>query len=219
MTTTALAASIKRNTFGGNIADMAAAACPGADHEETRVLARARTGDETAFAWLLFRYRPLVLRLAAHVLRGGGASGEAEDAAQEGFIRAFQNLPAFRGGNGNDAANSFRAYLCRITLRVCLDRRRRASWRAEVSADNAFFAATPDAAPSADARLLVEQLLDALSPPLRAALVLRELEGLSYDEVARVLNVPVGTVRSRLSAARAQFRVLWLQAEQETNHV
>ncbi len=217
MTTATLAAA----TRIGRHADTAVApACRSADDEEARVLARARTGDEAAFAWLLSRYRPLVLRLAAHVLRCGGASGEAEDAAQEGFIRAFQNLPAFRGGNGgNDDANSFRAYLCRITLRVCLDRRRRASWRAEVPADDAPPAATPDAADATNARLLVEQLLDALTPPLRAALVLREIEGLSYEEVARVLAVPVGTVRSRLSAARAQFRVLWLRVEQETNHV
>ena len=96
-----------------------------------------------------------------------------------------------------------------------------ARWNAEVPAQAVGdrVAAGPSEAGAAEARLLVEQLLRSLSPPLRAALVLREVEGLSYEEVARVLDVPVGTVRSRLAAARAQFKALWLRVEQETKDV
>ena len=179
------------------------------------MIARARTGDEAAIAHLLARYRPLVLRVAHEVLCH---EGEAEDAAQESFLRALRHLSTFRGDGG---ANSFRAWLCHVTLRVCLDRRRLAHWHAEVPVEAAGerVAAGPSEAGAAEARLLVEQLLRSLSPPLRAALVLREVEGLSYEEVARVLDVPVGTVRSRLSAARAQFKALWLRVEQETKDV
>ena len=69
-----------------------------------------------------------------------------------------------------------------------------------------------------DTRLLVEDLLDRLSPPMRAALVLREIEGLEYEEMARTLGVPVGTVRSRLNTARRQFRALWTAAVREDDH-
>ena len=68
-----------------------------------------------------------------------------------------------------------------------------------------------------DTRLLVAALLDQLTPPMRAALALRELEGLEYDEIAQTLNIPVGTVRSRLSTARAQFRILWIAAQEDTH--
>ena len=70
-----------------------------------------------------------------------------------------------------------------------------------------------------DLRLLVEALLDRLTPRLRAALVLRELEGMEYGEIAGALRIPVGTVRSRLNAARAQFRALWSAAMREAEDV
>ncbi len=70
-----------------------------------------------------------------------------------------------------------------------------------------------------DARLLVESLLERLSPPIRAALALRELEGLDYEEIAKILRVPVGTVRSRLNSAREQFRKLYTKAMKETEDV
>lgn len=70
-----------------------------------------------------------------------------------------------------------------------------------------------------ESRLLVETLLDRLTPPMRAMLVLRELEGLEYEEIAEVLQIPIGRVRWRLHAARAQFQELWRQAAKETDHV
>ena len=68
-------------------------------------------------------------------------------------------------------------------------------------------------------RLAVEQVLNSLTPPMRAALVLREVEGLEYAEIAQVLNIPVGTVRSRLNTAREQFRRRWTAIQEEANHV
>ena len=188
---------------------LAAADClPREEREEATWLRRARAGDEAAFRWLLGRYRSRVVRLAAHILR---REGEAEDVAQEAFLRAFRRLPGFRG------EGRFSAWLFGIAVRLCLDRRRSARWTREVPEDDTLVPIpSPNSAEdSADTRLLVGALLDRLSPPMRAALVLRELEGLDYDEIAATLGVPVGTVRSRLHAARAQFRALWTAALKE----
>ncbi len=70
-----------------------------------------------------------------------------------------------------------------------------------------------------DNHVLVEMLLDRLSPPMRAMLVLRELEGLEYEEIATMLNIPVGRVKWRLHEARSQFRVIWEAAMREVDHV
>ena len=178
------------------------------DREETLWIDRARTGDEAAYRWLLSQYRARVIRLAAHVLR---SHGDAEDVAQEAFVRAFQRLPSFHG------KGRFSAWLFSITVRLCLDRRRSAPFTREVPADAAPDAVSPASAP--DTRLLIDALLDKLTPPMRAALVLREIEGMDYDEIAALLQIPVGTVRSRLHTARAQFRDLWTAVEEENSHV
>lgn len=179
------------------------------DREEVAWIARAKTGDEAAFRWLLARYRPHVMRLAAHVLR---RESEAEDAAQDAFIRAFANIRSFRG------QSRFATWLYRIVVRACLDRRRHARWQAETTELEEERIGAEDAvgpAGEVETRLLVEELLGQLSPPIRAALVLREIEGLDYSEIAQVLAIPVGTVRSRLAAAREQFRALWSEALRE----
>jgi len=137
------------------------------------------------------------------------SADEAEDAAQESFIRAFRGLSSFRGPLG------FYTWLCRITVRTCLDhQRKRRPPRLEVRAPHAG-----DAEDAAVSRLVVQALLDQLSAPVRAALVLREVDGLEYQEIARVVGVPVGTVRSRLHSARARFRELYLDAMQEADRV
>ena len=186
-----------------------AADCPAReDREEALWVARARAGDEAGYRWLLGRYRARAVRLAAHVLR---RDGEAEDVAQEAFLKAFRRLPSFGGGDGR-----FAAWLFRIVVRTCLDRQRSARWGREVAEEDAPAAVHPaHPAEDADTRLLVGALLDRLSPPMRAALVLREMEGLEYDEIAQTLGIPVGTVRSRLHSARAQFRQLWEAADAE----
>ncbi len=174
------------------------------EREEAGWVTRAKAGDEAAYRWLLERYRTRVVRLATHVLR---RDGEAEDVAQEAFLRAFRHLPSFHG------QGRFSAWLFRIVVRLCLDRQRSARWAAETSEQ-----IVPPAASfsdTADTRLLVGMLLDQLSPPMRAALILREMEGLEYDEISHALGIPVGTVRSRLHTARAQFRQLWLSAQED----
>ena len=174
------------------------------DREEAGLVARARTGDEAAIRWLLTRYRERAVRLASAVLR---RSSEAEDVVQEAFIRAFQRIKGLRNDSG------FGRWLFRIVVRLCVDRTRSARWSAE--SGDADLSTACGSSDSPEAVAVVDALLVSLSPPLRAALVLREIEGLDYEEIAVVLSIPVGTVRSRLSAARQQFRRLWLEVDEE----
>jgi len=182
------------------------------DREEARQVARAQSGDEAAIDWLLARYRQRVVRLAAHILR---RPGDAEDAAQEAFVRAFRSLHSFRG------KGRFYTWLYQIVVRVCLDMRRLARWDAEVPIETICETAIgSDAGLGAvDSRILVEALLDRISPPIRATLVLRELEGLDYEEIAQVMQIPVGRVRWRLHAARAEFQKLLAEVMKETENV
>src|SRR5438309_5676465 len=96
------------------------------DREEAAWIRRALEADESAFRWLMDRYRRRAVRLAAHVLR---RPDEAEDVAQEAFIRAFRNLRSFRG------EGRFYTWFYQIVVRVCLDRRRLSRWSAETPAE------------------------------------------------------------------------------------
>lgn len=177
--------------------------------EELRWLDRCARGDEEAVRWVLRRYRTRVIRLAAHVLRN---TRDAEDVAQEAFVKAFRQVGQFRG------QVSFYAWLYRIVVNLCLDRLRRKQATSEVFLDDAeHLVGVTD--PDIDKRVLVQQLLDTLSPPMRATLVLREIEGLDYAEIAEVLQIPMGTVRSRLNTAREQFRRRWTAIVKETQDV
>jgi RNA polymerase sigma-70 factor (ECF subfamily) len=184
----------------------------GEDCEEARQLARARTGDQVAIGWLISRYRLRAVRLATRILR---RPDEAEDVAQEAFIRAFRNLHAFRGDG------RFYTWLYHIIVRICLDRQRIRKWNAEeqIDLDSLRDEAAQLSAENVENQVLVAMLLDRLSPPMRAMLVLRELEGLEYEEIARVLEIPVGRVKWRLHEARAQFRVIWQEVMREVDNV
>ena len=188
----------------------AAGSMESADRQEERsMLDRCALGDERAIRWILSRYRDRVVRLAAHVLHN---SREAEDVAQEAFVKAFRQIAQFRGESG------FYAWLYRIVINLCLDRMRRKCASSETPLDGtmpSLIATTPDI----EKRLAVEQVLNSLTPPMRAALVLREVEGLEYAEIAAVLQIPVGTVRSRLNTAREQFRRRWMALLREADHV
>jgi len=185
---------------------------PAEDREEARQIALAQSGNDSAIDWLLAKYRRRVVRLAAHILR---RPGDAEDAAQEAFIRAFRNLHSYRG------SGRFFTWLYQIVVRVCLDMRRLSRWNAEVGIDMiADTAAGSDTGiTAADSKLLVEALLDRLPPDTRATLVLRELEGLDYDEIGKVMGIPTGRVRWRLHVARAEFRKLVSEVMKETDNV
>jgi len=130
---------------------------------------------------------------------------EAEDAVQEAFLRAMRHFDGFRGGDA-------RAWMLSITRNVCFTQlRRRRSGGDKVEFDEALHSPDEgDSAPEADlasvlAAESVREGLDRLSVEFREVLVLRELEGLSYKEIAQVIGVPIGTVMSRLGRGRKQL--------------
>ena len=171
------------------------------DDVERALLARLRRRDEQAFRELVGRHQAVVRAYAAGLL---GDPHEAEDAAQETFLRAHRRLGAFRG----DAP--LRTWLLRICRNHCLDRLRARPSMTMVSLDEEMPAGAEDATTAGVARIIDRERLVsaivALPEALQQAVVLRELRGLSYEEVAADLDVPVGTVRSRLSAGRALLR-------------
>jgi len=169
--------------------------------EEADLVRRCRSGDEVALRRLIARYRARLVRIAVGLIHD---RTEAEDVAQEAFVKAFRDLSRLR----DDCA--FGGFLYRIIVRLCVDRLRLR--RAELTP---FDAVVEYGRGTLETRLLVRQLLEELPPELKATLVLREMEGLSYDEVASATGVPVGTVRSRLHAARERFRRLWVSAMKE----
>ena len=172
---------------------------------------RARSGDLDAFERLVEKYRARVYRLAYQVLRD---KEEAWDCAQEAFTRAFQSLSAFRG------QSAFYTWLFRITVNVATDRHRSRAARARAfgaetvpEEEWARSAADPDEPPDARAaraeqRRRIMDALDRLPASARTIIMLSDIEGLSYREIADVLNCPIGTVMSRLHNARKRLRAL-----------
>lgn len=152
---------------------------------------------------LIDRHRNRLIRTAANLLRD---RYEAEDIAQEAFLKAFREIGKLR----EDRA--FSGYLYRICVRLCMDRLRLK--RPELVE---FDPGTPAAGNNIENKVVVEKLLAMMPIDLRTTLVLREMEQLSYEEVAEVMHVPVGTVRSRLHSAREKFRNLWIEATREEN--
>ena len=173
------------------------------DHD-TALVARARLGDDDAFRILVERHQDVVARTIIGML---GNRDDADDVGQETFVRFHQALGAFRGDS------SVRTYLVRIAMSCALNalrstRRRELRFvRDDVALEQAV---DPDAtiAPADDGHATqIRTALDALSPDHRAVVVLRLLDERSTRETADILQVPDGTVLSRLSRAVKQLRV------------
>ena len=168
------------------------------------LIARAREGDGRAFDRLMIETQERVVGLAWRML---GSREDARDAAQEVFLRVFRHLGRYRSDH------DFHGWLYRITVNVCRDAARRRR-RAPVSAAPAPERGQP---PEAEEALLGAErwsrLLEALAslpPRERAALLLRDLEGLTSEQVARVLGSRPGTVRGQIASARSRMRRLCL---------
>jgi RNA polymerase sigma-70 factor (ECF subfamily) len=192
-----------------------AQALPPAREEESAdyfgvLVTRACAGDEHAFERIMLATEQRVVSIAWRML---GSREDACDAAQEVYLRVFKYLGRFRAGE------DFRAWLYRITINVCNDfaRKQRARGLTQFSEidstqDRAAFE-TPDPAADPESLALQEQqfaliryALQTLPPKERAALVLRDLEGLSTEEVAQALGSRPVTVRSQVSSARAKIK-------------
>jgi RNA polymerase sigma-70 factor (ECF subfamily) len=175
---------------------------------EQRWIRAAQAGDVDAFNSLVDAYQDMAYTVALRTL---GHAEDAADASQEAFISAYRSIGAFRGG-------SFRAWLIRIVVNACYDLRRYARRRPSASLDGLVEdigeepwvderAQDPEAsALSSETRAAIERALDALPEEQRLAIVLVDMQGLTYEEAAEALDCAVGTVRSRLARGRARAR-------------
>ncbi len=168
---------------------------------DAEILRRARGGEREAIALLFGRSRERVVALCFQILRDRES---AEDAAQEVLLRAFDKMPEFRG------ESEFSTWVYRLALNYCLGQSRKVARRAVLDAGAPDLpAGSPDAVAQIETRLAVERALDQLEETPRLMLILREWHELTYEEIAAVLRVPVGTVKSRLNHARRDFRRFW----------
>jgi RNA polymerase sigma-70 factor (ECF subfamily) len=169
--------------------------------EESRLITQAQQGDREAFSELVCRHRAGVINV---VYRMCGDVSLAEDAAQVAFIRAWQNLPKFQ------PRAAFRCWLYRIALNAARDMLRRE--RPAVAIDDLPLASPADKVEThveqQERTRRVRQAVLSLPEASRAALVLREYEGLSYQEIAEALDISTGTVMSRLNYARCRLAEL-----------
>lgn len=184
--------------------------------EELSFVQELKAGSEQAFALLIAQYSHSVYSLIARSLRD---PADAADVTQDVFVKVFRNISSFQGDS------SLRTWIYRIALREASNQRR---WwsrhkRQELTIDEqqeneegetfalSDLLATADASPFDHAartqlRARVEAGLAAIQPGFREVVILREIEGASYEEIAEILNITVGTVKSRLARGRAALR-------------
>lgn len=174
---------------------------------DQQMVERAQRGDKDAFGLLVLKYQGRLERLLSRIVRN---PSEIEDVAQETFIKAYRALPNFRGDS------AFYTWLYRIGINTAknylISLGRRAPTSTEYDADEAesFEDATGlHDINTPEAQLMTKQIaetvnstIDSLPEELRTAITLREIDGLSYEEIAQVMNCPIGTVRSRIFRAR-----------------
>jgi RNA polymerase sigma factor RpoE len=174
---------------------------------DQRLVERAQGGDKQAFDLLVSKYQRKLGRLLSRFIRD---PGEVEDVAQEAFIKAYRALPSFRGDS------AFYTWLYRIGINTAKNylvaMGRRAPTTTEFDADEAESFEdgeqlrdinTPESVlASKEIAATVQKAMEDLPDELRTAIELREIEGLSYEEIASIMNCPIGTVRSRIFRAR-----------------
>jgi len=173
--------------------------------DDATLIERSRAGEPEAFGELVVRYQD---RLYNTLIRVCGDAEEARDVAQEAFVQAFVKLDSFRGNS------AFYTWLYRIAFNTAISRRRRrkpTSSLDEARDTAGFEPADPDARPEANLEreeqaIQVRAALATLSEEHRSVLVLREIDGCDYETIGEMLDVPVGTVRSRLHRARMQLK-------------
>lgn len=173
---------------------------------DEQLVERVQRGDKNAFNLLVRKYQHKVVNLVARYVNN---PGDVPDVAQEAFIKAYRALPTFRG------ESAFYTWLYRIAVNTAknyLTSQGRRPPSSDVEADEAEFygggealqeVATPEnLALTDEIKRTVFTAIEALPEDLRTAITLREMEGLSYEEIAEIMDCPVGTVRSRIFRAR-----------------
>ena len=181
-----------------------------------KLVVAAQQGNQEAFGALVDEYQDNIYNYVARMIRD---RTEAEDVAQETFVKAYQALGKFRG------ASSFQTWLYRIASNLAIDTMRRRKRHGSVSLEQSVETDEgqvprqwPDEGPGpfeqaeiAETQQAVREAIATLSPKLRTVIVLYDLEGLSYKEIADILGCPLGTVKSRLFNARNQLQDILAQ--------
>ena len=178
------------------------------DGDEAELIERAKKGDSQAFGVLVERYQRRVVGVAMAVVHN---QDDALELAQESFVRAYENLSKF------ESRSSFSTWLYRITANLAIDFWRREGRHVVLRGEDAEIELERmpseqgdsfKAASRGEVSARLGKALDQLTPEHRAVILLREVEGLSYDEISEALQCPRGTVMSRLHYARTRMRGL-----------
>ena len=178
--------------------------------DEPQLILDSAKGDREAFRTLVERYQSRMLRLVSQVIR---SREDAEDIVQESFVKAYLSLGSFRG------QSSFYTWMYRIAFNLAIDWKRKAARRggdklelSDIETGKAVAAVDEAKIPSDDLfrkeqSALITNALDELSEDHRMVIVLREVDGLSYEEIAKITKASIGTVMSRLHYARKKLQV------------
>ncbi|HRW10841.1 MAG TPA: sigma-70 family RNA polymerase sigma factor [Caldilineaceae bacterium] len=181
---------------------------PEVNNEEQAFIQRAMAGDLDAFNALVLKYQDIAYSVAFRLLRNQDA---AADAVQDGFLKAYRALGGFQGGN-------FRSWLLRIVTNTCYDVLRVRQRRGTDSIDDLTFAQDHNVylvdhaerpeeyAERMELNHFIEAGIESLPPDQRTVLVLCDIHGYAYDEIAEIVDLPMGTVKSRISRARSRLR-------------
>ena len=192
--------------------------------EDLAVIERVKEGGTEAFGKLVLKYQDRVFNACWRIC---GHLDDARDFTQEAFVRALENIESFRG------QSSFYTWIFRIAVNLALSGRRKAATRQMASLDQIADASGTQAAElvackndndvggtietggDTDARQAIIRALNSLDEDHRAVIVLRDIEGMNYDEVGEILDIPAGTVRSRLHRGRMALRASFLSKERK----
>jgi RNA polymerase sigma-70 factor (ECF subfamily) len=176
------------------------------DDNDQQLVERVQKGDKSAFDLLVLKYQHRVLKLVGRFVND---AAEAQDVAQDAFLKAYRALPSFRGDS------AFYTWLYRIAINTAKNtlvsnRRRPVDFDLDLQDPDQYDrhaklkeVDTPEGVLlTEEIRQVIERAMEQLPEDLRTAIVLREIEGLSYEEIAEAMDCPVGTVRSRIFRAR-----------------
>ncbi len=173
-------------------------------NDDSDLIERFKKGDKSAFEVILLRYQDRIYNLCRYMLKN---REDAQDAAQDVFLKAYRRLKDFR------PESSIYTWIYRIAITTCLDYRRKS--RREVFRSEPLTEDLPSCDPSPEKLYESGEISDSMTSvlqklpeKLRAAIVLREIEELSYEEIAEVLHTSAGTVKSRISRGRERLRRL-----------